>query len=127
MGFCVFRGGEISMRKPRYQGGRKHERIDFRRPAFVVFEPEGPWHECMILDISEGGARLEVGSLPVPKIFVLILTPTGEVRRACMTTWRRGNLLGARIVAAKELRRGFEPKKYSDPRLIKTPVSGTSR
>ena len=111
------------MRKSKDLGGRKHERIDFHRPAFVVLEPGGPWLECMILDISKGGVRLEVGALPVSKLFVLILTPNGEVRRACLTTWRNGPLLGARFVNLKEIRRGLTPQEYVDPRLQKMPVS----
>jgi hypothetical protein len=110
------------VRKFKDHGGRKHERIDFRRPAFVVFEPDGPWLECMILDISQGGARLDVAALPVPKIFALLLTSNGEVRRACLTTWRRGPLLGARFVGLKELRHGFRSQAYVDPRLQKLPV-----
>jgi hypothetical protein len=77
----------------------------------------------MILDISKGGTRLEVGALPVSKLFVLILTPNGEVRRASLTTWRRGSLLGARFVSLKDIRRGLTPPEYVDPRLQKMPVS----
>jgi len=36
----------LPMRKLKEIGGRKHERIDFRRPAFVVLKPKGPWLEC---------------------------------------------------------------------------------
>ena len=77
----------------------------------------------MILDISKGGARLEVGALPVSKLFLLILTPNGEVRRACLTTWRNGPQLGACFVSLKEIRRGLTPQEYVDPRLQKMPVS----
>ena len=77
----------------------------------------------MILDISKGGVRLEVEALPVPKLFVLILTPNGEVRRACLTTWRNGPLLGACFVSLKEIRRGLTPQEDVDPRLQKMPVS----
>ncbi|MBN9042429.1 MAG: PilZ domain-containing protein [Rhizobiales bacterium] len=55
------------MRKSKDQGGREYERMDFRRPAFVVLQPNGPWLECMVLDISSGGARLEVGAAPFRK------------------------------------------------------------
>lgn len=111
------------MRKFRDQGGRKHERIDFRRQACVVLEPDGPRLECMILDISVGGARLDVGPLPAPKMFILILTPNGEVRRTCLTTWRRGPILGVRFIDIKELRRGFGPQEYIDPRFQKLPIN----
>ncbi len=33
---------------------RKHDRIEFRRPCFVILEPDAPWIECAIADISEG-------------------------------------------------------------------------
>jgi hypothetical protein len=46
------------------------------------------------------------------------------VRRAYLTSWRRGPLLGARFVSLKEIRRGLTPQEYVDPRLQKIPVSG---
>lgn len=85
-------------------GKRKTERIELRKPGFVVLEPNGAWFECLVLDISEGGVCVEVGDLPVNGLFSLILTPKGEVRRTCATSWRRGGLLGARFVKLTELR-----------------------
>ena len=96
---------------------RKHNRIEFQKAAFVVLEPGGPWVECGVLDISDGGACLEIGDLPVPKIFILVMTPDGRVRRACLTAWRRGELLGARFVTAEQLRRGIADPGYVDPKL----------
>jgi hypothetical protein len=98
-------------------GERKHTRKEFQKAAFVILEPDGVWIECSIVDISDGGACLEVGDLPVPKIFVLVMTPDGRVRRACMTAWRRGELLGARFVTAEQLRRGVAEPDYIDPKL----------
>lgn len=111
------------MDKSKEYGGRKHDRIDFRRPAFVVLEPDGPWLDCRIVDISVGGACIEVGALPVSKIFVLIVTPNGDVRRVCLAIWRRGPILGARFVGLKELRQGLKPQRYIDPRLQKMPTA----
>jgi hypothetical protein len=45
----------------------------------------------------------------VPKIFGLSFTPGGEVLRVCLMVWRRGELIGARFVNAKERRQGLEP------------------
>jgi PilZ domain-containing protein len=97
-------------------GERKYNRIEFQKSAFVILEPDGPWIECGILDISDGGACLEIGDLPVPKIFVLVMTPHGRVRRACLTVWRRGELLGARFVTAEQLRQGIGEPGYVDPK-----------
>jgi len=110
------------MRKTKEYGSRRHERVDIMRPAAVALTPDGPWIDCMLLDISEGGVRLDVGALPVPKIFMLILTPNGTVRRACLRVWRRGPLLGAHFVGLKQLQQGLRPQKYIDPRLQTMPT-----
>jgi hypothetical protein len=83
---------------------RKHLRVDFPKPGFVILEPDAPWIECSIADISEGGVRLNVGALVIPKVFVLVLNHSGSVRRACWRIWRRGELVGAQFVTAKQLR-----------------------
>jgi PilZ domain-containing protein len=100
-------------------GERKYNRIEFQKDAFVILEPGGPWIECAIMDISDGGACLIVGDLPVPKIFVLVMTADGRVRRACLTAWRRGEFLGARFVTAEQLRQGIGEPGYVDPKLQK--------
>jgi hypothetical protein len=102
-------------------GERKHERIEYRRPGFVIPAPDAPWIECFIVDISESGVCLDVGALAVPKVFGVAFTSCGAVVRVCLRAWRRGELVGARFVTAKQLRRGERP--YSDPRLQKEPVA----
>ena len=37
----------------------------------------------------------------------------------CSLIWRKGELIGARYVTAKELRQGFVPTDDADPRLEK--------
>ena len=44
-------------------GDRKFERVNLHRPNFVIFDPSGPWIECYMVDVSEGGACLNVGPL----------------------------------------------------------------
>jgi PilZ domain len=95
---------------------RKHPRVDFCKAGFVILEPDAPWIECAIADISEGGVRLNIGALVIPQVFVLVLNPSGSVRRACRRVWRRGEWVGARFVSAKELRDGV-----ATPAPIKTP------
>jgi hypothetical protein len=48
-----------------------------------------------------------VGALAVPRIFGLAFTADGGVFRVCWLVWRRGELIGARFVSAKELRQGL--------------------
>jgi hypothetical protein len=97
-------------------GVRKGIRVDLNKPGFLIPAPDAPWIECLIIDVSDRGACLEVGALPVPKIFGLAFTSGGEVLRVCSLIWRRGERIGARFVTAKELRQGFEPAG-GDPEL----------
>jgi hypothetical protein len=90
-------------------GERRHVRIDLHQPGFLIPAPDAPWIECTIVDVTENGACLDVGAMPVPKIFGLAFTGGGEVLRVCSLIWRQGERLGARFVTAKELRLGFAP------------------
>ena len=52
--------------------------------------------DCMLLDISEGGVKLQVrSSAAVPDQFTLLLSRLGTLRRQCTVVWRSGNKLGA--------------------------------
>lgn len=100
-------------------GERKEKRIDFRKPGFVILEPDGPWIECAITDISVSGVGLHVGALEIPEFFVLLINQSGSVRRGCHRIWRRGELVGARFITAAQLRGGLplEPSpSKSQPR-----------
>src|ERR1700709_1532700 len=101
-------------------GERKHERIEVRGPGCVIPRPDAPWIECFIVDISESGVCLDVGALAVPKMFGLAFTSCGTVVRVCVRAWRRGELLGARFVSAKQLRDGEQSR--TAPRLQKQPA-----
>ena len=94
-------------------GNRKAKRIDFRKPGFVILDPDAPWIECWMTDISATGVCLDVGALSIPEIFVLVLNASGSVRRACRRMWRRGELVGAEFVTAEQLRKDFQSKKQA--------------
>jgi PilZ domain len=87
-------------------GARKHVRVNLHKPGFVIPAPDSPWIECTIIDVSEKGVCLDVGSLPVPKLFGLAFTASGEVLRVCSLVWRNGEMVGAEFLSAKELRAG---------------------
>jgi hypothetical protein len=91
-------------------GARKHVRVNLYKRGFVIPAPDAPWIECTIVDVSEKGVCLDVGALPVPKLFGLAFTPTGEVLRICSLVWRNGEMVGAEFLSARELRAGgFAP------------------
>jgi hypothetical protein len=108
-------------RQGKESGGRRSVRIDLYKPGFLIPAPDAPWIECLIVDVSDNGVCLEVGALAVPKLFGLAFTAGGEVLRVCSIAWRRGELLGARFVTAKELRQGFMPD--ADPTAQKAPAA----
>ena len=73
-------------------GARKKVRVDLHKPGFLIPAPEAPWIECLIVDVSDNGACLDVGALGVPGLFGLAFTAGGEVLRVCSLVWRRANL-----------------------------------
>jgi hypothetical protein len=103
-------------------GERKNVRIDLYKTGFLIPAPDAPWIECVIVDVSEKGACLDVGTLAVPELFGLAFTAGGEVIRVCSRIWRRGELVGARFLTAKELREGFVLAD-ADPKLLKAPAA----
>lgn len=99
-------------------GRRKNVRIDFRRPAYIVVVPNGPLFHCNIIDVSHDGVCVDVGDLFVQKFFVLMITSRGNVRRACKLIWRRGALIGACFVTAKQIKEDGRPLPPEDATLI---------
>ncbi len=102
-------------------GERKNVRVDLHKTGFLIPAPDAPWIECVVVDVSDNGACLDIGTLAVPEIFGLAFTAGGEVIRVCSLIWRRGELIGARFVTAKELREGFVLVD-ADPKLPKAPA-----
>jgi hypothetical protein len=80
--------------------------VPLRRPARRIFEAtasvsfgDGTQHPCWILDISDGGARLNIGGRQdFPDFFTLRVTSTGAGNRPCKLAWHKGNEIGVRFV-----------------------------
>jgi PilZ domain-containing protein len=66
--------------------------------AMMDLTDGAPPRECVILDISQGDARLPVGPLPVTENFTLLLSANGSVRRACKVAWRREDEIGVEFL-----------------------------
>jgi hypothetical protein len=101
-------------------GARRQVRVELHTTGFLIPAPDAPWIECTVVDVSDEGACLEVGALVVPDLFGVAFTASGEVLRVCSLVWRRGELIGARFVSAKELRQGFV---VSDGEPAKAPAA----
>jgi PilZ domain len=76
----------------------KDKRKSIRRPirysAWVVLEGDA-LHGCVMTDISDTGARLDVDETkPIPDQFTLLLSMNGGARRKCRVIWRKPRQIG---------------------------------
>jgi hypothetical protein len=76
---------------------RKAARKRLRYTAWVALSAEER-HGCVLSDVSESGARIDVqDSNIVPDCFVLMLTNNGAARRYCRVMWRKPTQIGVRF------------------------------
>ncbi len=78
---------------------RKSARRFTRRAATLTFDNQKPSVECVIWDISEGGARLAV-ALPMadlPQHFTLNLFKNENVQRKCEVVWMDKRFVGVKF------------------------------
>ena len=80
----------------------KEKRKDFRRvlrhSAWIGTLGGGPLRGCMVSDISENGARLEVeGAEELPDEFQLLLSGESGIYRKCRAIWRMHNQIGVQF------------------------------
>ena len=72
-----------------FQNQRKHRRRNVRIEAALADAAGTDIGTCMIMNISEGGARLSrLESVALPDKFYLLLTKGTTVRRLCEVAWR---------------------------------------
>jgi hypothetical protein len=83
--------------------GRKASRVkmDHRQPVNLMGS-DGTWRRsCVLLDVSQTGARVEVeGTLDVlqAKEFFMVLSSTGLAYRRCELVWIDGTTAGVHFV-----------------------------
>ena len=80
---------------------RKKPRRPFKHNAKIITGKGKPQLNCLVVDVSEGGARICLArDEDVPTIFTLLLTRDGGTRRYCQTLRRDGTILGVRFIEA---------------------------
>ena len=85
--------------------GRKASRVrmDNRQPVNLMGS-DGTWRRrCVLLDVSNTGARIEVeGTLDVlqAKEFFMVLSSTGLAYRRCELVWIDGTTAGVHFIQA---------------------------
>ena len=80
---------------------REHRRFVRVRPAGlvsrvakIIVDPKTPLIDCSIVDLSAGGACLEVGgTAAIPRRFVLF---HGGTKRSVTVVWQKGRRYGVR-------------------------------
>ncbi len=82
-------------------------RMEHRHPVNLMGS-DGTWRRsCVLLDISETGAKIEVeGTLDVlqAKEFFLLLSSTGLAFRRCELIWIDGTMAGVHFITAASKR-----------------------
>jgi hypothetical protein len=82
----------------RRQSPRRHH----YRVAKIQFGTDPLARDCLVINISKGGVRLNVEGLSVPDEFVLFLSNDGIVQEiTCRVAWRLGDDVGAKFIALK--------------------------
>jgi hypothetical protein len=74
---------------------RRFNRLRMSGPAAkgtIIVDPKAPAIPCRVVDLSAGGACLEVvGQMPIPKRFVLL---HGGIKKNCSLVWTAGQRFG---------------------------------
>jgi hypothetical protein len=82
---------------------RKTPRHALRYAAWIGTGDSGPLRGCIVSDISQGGARLDVESAAeLPDQFQLLLSGPGGIYRQCRAVWRTNNQIGVQFESAAE-------------------------
>jgi hypothetical protein len=62
---------------------------------------DAPVWDCVVMDISENGARIALDTSDnVPERFTLLLVSYGRTSRPCRVVWRAGRQVGVKFEAA---------------------------
>jgi PilZ domain-containing protein len=79
---------------------RKSRRQPMRYSAWIALSAEER-HGCVLFDVSDSGARIELqDSSILPEHFLLLLSANGAARRYCNIVWREPNQVGVKFEAA---------------------------
>ncbi|HEY6258096.1 MAG TPA: PilZ domain-containing protein [Xanthobacteraceae bacterium] len=83
----------------RYREERKSLRRFTRRSATVAFGAGKPSVDCVIWDMSDGGARLAVAHplADLPHYFTLDVVKDGSVKRHCEVVWTDTRFVGVKF------------------------------
>jgi hypothetical protein len=85
--------------EPRVRVQREPRRQLHKRLAWITVDNGVTKHECHVLDLSSGGARIAADdAMDVRDRFELTLVPGHHRRELCEVVWRRGKTYGVKFL-----------------------------
>jgi hypothetical protein len=86
----------------RYLEKRRSPRRYTRRDAKVIVTGRAQPIDCVLHDISDGGARLSFGapSNRLPRTFTLLFFKDSSLKRDCEVMWTAGSFVGVRFASS---------------------------
>jgi hypothetical protein len=83
---------------------RKTTRRPVVQGARVFLGGGSPLFPCMILDLSDLGARLKIeADIPLPPQFILVMSRDGRLNRPCRIVWQEDGVVGVRFLSRKSI------------------------
>ena len=77
---------------------RNHQRTPINRVARLVAEAGTPTGDCIVIDISDSGARLLCENFTAPDTFRLMIDGDHPIRQDCRVAWRLGCEVGVEFI-----------------------------
>jgi PilZ domain len=106
-----------------YKDKRKNRRQSVRYTAWVVL-PDGKQLSCLLSDISDAGARVNLPDTGLlPDDFVLLLAINGAARRACHVIWRTPKQLGVTFKRIDVSVAGSTPEPKAETKPDAAPIA----
>jgi hypothetical protein len=81
---------EVGTGEDKRRAGRRMRTL---KKGTVVFNGGYSVYDCVVRNLSDGGAMLQISGLGIPTHFELAMDSTKQ-RRACTVRWRTDNALG---------------------------------
>ena len=92
---------------------RRAHRRPMRYTAWIA-QKDKPLHGCVVADISESGARLNVEDIDsIPDQFMLVLSRRGDAQRKCRVVWRRPRQIGVEFTNSRSAKMNAMVKAFA--------------
>ena len=94
---------------------RNHQRTTINRVAKLVAESGTPIGDCIVIDISDGGARLLCENFTAPDTFRLMVDGDQPIREDCRVAWRLSCEVGIEFITKQREKERLDAVKRFQP------------